>query len=349
MSNLAERLQPFWAADIMYGESALFNGDSIDHELRAPLCFAPLEILTVTSTARGITYREGRDWRLDGNDLVRPVGSTMPALTTSALTPAKGSQAYDLSRRDGSGEILFGACHEYHDVQVEVTYRFQPGQWRGPQPAFAEQQLPNVLTALRERRQLSITVFGDSISTGANASGWAKVAPFQPSYTDLLAERLRLAYGAQVTLGNQSVSGQTSAWGLDHVQAVAETKPDLAILAWGMNDGNAPGTEPDAFSHNLRAQITAIRATSPRTDCILVAGMLPNDEWQSVVPGLLMSYRAELLCLAGPGVAVADVSGVWAELLTRKRHLDLSGNGVNHPNDFAHRIYAQVVSALLIR
>jgi hypothetical protein len=26
----------------------------------------------------------------------------------------------------------------------------------------------------------------------------------------------------------------------------------------------------------------------------------------------------------------------------------MTGNGVNHPNDFGHRIYAQVLSALLI-
>lgn len=36
------------------------------------------------------------------------------------------------------------------------------------------------------------------------------------------------------------------------------------------------------------------------------------------------------------------------DLLRRKRYLDLSGNGLNHPNDFGHRLYAQVLLHLLI-
>lgn len=41
-------------------------------------------------------------------------------------------------------------------------------------------------------------------------------------------------------------------------------------------------------------------------------------------------------------------AAIWTELLKHKNYLDLTGNGVNHPNDFGHRIYAQVLSALLI-
>jgi hypothetical protein len=33
----------------------------------------------------------------------------------------------------------------------------------------------------------------------------------------------------------------------------------------------------------------------------------------------------------------------------QKQYWDLTGNGVNHPNDFCHRIYAQVLSALLVK
>jgi deoxyinosine 3'endonuclease (endonuclease V) len=43
------------------------------------------------------------------------------------------------------------------------------------------------------------------------------------------------------------------------------------------------------------------------------------------------------------------VTSVWEGLLKRKKHLDVTGNGVNHPNDFGHRLYAQVLAALLIK
>ena len=35
-------------------------------------------------------------------------------------------------------------------------------------------------------------------------------------------------------------------------------------------------------------------------------------------------------------------------LLKRKRFYDLTGNGVNHPNDFGHCVYAQSLLALLV-
>jgi hypothetical protein len=46
---------------------------------------------------------------------------------------------------------------------------------------------------------------------------------------------------------------------------------------------------------------------------------------------------------------MADMTDLWAELLKHKPYWDLTGNGVNHPNDFGHRIYAQALSALLIQ
>jgi hypothetical protein len=50
--------------------------------------------------------------------------------------------------------------------------------------------------------------------------------------------------------------------------------------------------------------------------------------------------------LQGPGVAVADLTSFWSVFLERKRFDDLTGNGVNHPNDFGHRVYAQVLLSL---
>jgi hypothetical protein len=47
-------------------------------------------------------------------------------------------------------------------------------------------------------------------------------------------------------------------------------------------------------------------------------------------------------------VALADLTGVWTEFLKLKKDWDQTGNGVNHPNDFGHRVYAQVLSRLLI-
>jgi hypothetical protein len=52
--------------------------------------------------------------------------------------------------------------------------------------------------------------------------------------------------------------------------------------------------------------------------------------------------------LCQPGVALADMTSIWEEFFKRKKDADLTGNGVNHPNDFGHRVYAQVISTLLV-
>ena len=59
-----------------------------------------------------------------------------------------------------------------------------------------------------------------------------------------------------------------------------------------------------------------------------------------------IGYRDVLRQMETPTVALADVTEPWLKLLDRKPFADLSGNNVNHPNDFGHRVYAHVVCEL---
>ncbi|QDT09653.1 hypothetical protein K239x_16010 [Planctomycetes bacterium K23_9] len=43
------------------------------------------------------------------------------------------------------------------------------------------------------------------------------------------------------------------------------------------------------------------------------------------------------------------MTSLCTELLKRKQNADLTGNGINPPNDFDHRIYASEIAALLIK
>src|SRR5262249_42128448 len=71
-------------------------------------------------------------------------------------------------------------------------------------------------------------------------------------------------------------------------------------------------------------------------------------DWITLHPELFPQYRDALASLSKGGVALADLTSVWTEFLERKQDWDLTGNGVNHPNDFGHRVYAQVLSSLLV-
>ena len=343
----AASLRPFWLSKTMEGESVLFIQDKAGGQPRASLLFEPTQILSVSASSGEVTYEEGRDyvWKPGAREIVLPAGSRIVFKTPQDLRRPAGSQRHRLTHRDGNGEILFGATHEYHDMQTVVTYAHQGG-WAGPVPSFAGDQLPRTVKRLSEKQPLTIALLGDSISTGCNASGWANVAPFQPPYQDLLVLNLEAAYGAKVTLQNFAVGGTDTGWGLANIGKVIEAKPDLVILAFGMND--AAGRPADQYQANIRAMIDAVRQALPDAEFILVATMLGNQNWTTLRHELFPQYRDALKELCGPGIALADMTSMWTELLRHKKDWDLTGNGVNHPNDFGHRVYAQVLSALLI-
>ena len=343
----AAQLQPFWRSNVMHGESVLFlkEGEGV---AKGKLLFTPTKILKVTSSRGEVIYETGKDylWKAGSQEIVLPAGSRITAKTPQDLRRPAKSQKYALTHRDGNGEILFGATHEYHDMQTLVTYEHDLFAWKGHAPEFSGKQLPKTIKILAAKQPLKIALLGDSISTGCNASGWAKVAPHQPPYQDLLVQNLEAASGSKVTLENFAVGGTNTDWGVTKIGKVTGAKPDLVILAFGMNDSS--GRPAKDYQANIQKMIAAIHATNPDTEIILVATMLGNKDWVALKQELFPQYRDALSDLCQPGIALADMTSVWAELLRHKQDWDLSGNGVNHPNDFGHRIYAQVMSALLI-
>jgi hypothetical protein len=77
--------------------------------------------------------------------------------------------------------------------------------------------------------------------------------------------------------------------------------------------------------------------------------MLGNRDWTRLKHGLFPEYRDALRELCGPGIALVDLTDICAGFLDLMQDWDQTGNGVNHPNDFGHRVYAQVISTLLDR
>ncbi len=193
---------------------------------------------------------------------------------------------------------------------------------------------------------MTIVLLGDSISAGCNASGWAKAAPFQPPFQELLQQHLEARYETKVLLKNLSVGGTDTKAALTMTDKVVEALPDLVILAFGMND--SAGRPANEYATNIETTIDRIRKSLPEAEFILVASMLGNRDWVRLNQDLFPEYRDALAKLCGSGVALADMTSIWTGFFEWKRDWDLTGNGVNHPNDFGHRVYAQVLSTLLI-
>ena len=339
--------KPFWQTSVMHGESVLFVKEIPAANPSASLLFVPTKVLAVRDPSQAITYIEGRDYILKpgSREITLPEGSRITfKLPQDLIRPAK-SQRYALTRRDGTGEILFGGGHEYHDMQATVTYEHATGTWTETSPAVRGEELARTRGLLKRKAPVTITLLGDSISTGCNASGWAKAAPYQPPYQDLLAMNLKAVHGSAITLHNFSVGGTSTDWGVKNIDKVVATRPDLVILAFGMNDSS--GRPAAQYRANILAMIEATRRTVPEAEFILVAPMLGNADWITLKQELFPQYRDALASLCGPGISLADMTKVWSGMLKHKKDRDLTGNGVNHPNDFGHRLYTQVLSALL--
>lgn len=343
-----EQLRPFWQGEVMEGESVLFIKDEKTGEARASVLFPIREVLSVRSSTGEVQYEQGKDfvWKAGSREIVVPPGSRLATSTPGALRRPAKSQPYQLTHRDGNGEIYFGGKLEYHELQTIVSYSHAPGLWASPVPKFDPKALPLAIAKLQKREPLKIVVLGDSISTGCNASGWAGGKPFQPAYPELVGRMLQERYKGRVEVANLSVGGMDSAWGLTMVDKVAEAGPDLVLLAFGMNDSG--GRPAEDFREKIAATMKGIREERPEAEFILVATMVGNPGWVALKQELFPAYRDALAKLCGPGVALADVTSIWGEFLRLKHDWDQTGNGVNHPNDFGHRVYAQVISTLLI-
>lgn len=343
----AALLRPFWIGTRMEGESVLFIRDAEGGEARASVLFPIDNVIAVRNSAGTVLYEEGRDyvWKKGERLIVLPRGSRITSSATKDLRRPAKSQKYELTHRDGDGEIFFGGRLEYHALQTCITYEHAPGLWKRSVPASDPALLPRTLARLRAKQPVSLVVLGDSISSGCNASGWAGDLPHQPAYPELFRRHLAERFQGEVRLTNPSVSGRDTAWALTLAPQVVEAKPDLVVLAFGMND--SAGRPAAEYLANTKKMIELIRQQRPDAEFILVATMLGNRDWIRLQHDLFPQYRDALLTLRGPGVAVADVTSLWEGFLEVKKDWDQTGNGVNHPNDFGHRVYAQALSALV--
>ena len=342
-----ELLRPFWSGEVIEGESVLFIKDDQSGESRASVLFPIREVLAVRNSVGDVTYESGKDfvWKPDSREIVLPAGSRIVSRTPQEMRRPAKTQKYELTHRDGNGEIFFGGRLEYAQMQTCITYRHAPGLWKSPVPKFDPKMLSRSVARLVNRQPLSIVTLGDSISAGANASALYDAAPYQPAYPELVRRHLAERFRNPVEMKNLAVGGTDTGWGLTQINKVVESRPNLVILAFGMND--SAGRSPQSYQETTKKMIAAIREKLPECEFILVATMLSNRDWTRLKHEAFPQYRDALKELVEPGIALADLTSIWEGFIELKQDWDQTGNGVNHPNDFGHRVYAQAITTLL--
>lgn len=338
--DLEKYMKYLWDTEIVYNESVypLENKDGSISPIE--LMYEPVCILSVRDSSLKTTYKKGVDYDLRDGKLVILKSGSIPRVKYKDYwldQPVSGKSF----PRTGGGHILFGEGEPFLSRQLAVTY-IHLDKWQGAMPEGKSNLLPKTSAKLQNKEELKIVYYGDSISAGCNSSGFQKVEPFADDWPTMVTEYLKKMYqNESITMVNASVGGKNSNWALSNVANVAGLKPDLVVIGFGMNDGTAL-IPANVYANNISSIMNKILDENENCEFILIGTMLANENVANFA-GYQEDYLPELMDLEKEGVAVADMTTLHKYLLTKKRYFDMTGNNVNHPNDFLARFYAQVI------
>lgn len=344
--------EPAWASPIVHRESSILLQDQ-GQLPSARLAFPALEILKVQLASRvgsfqEVRYQEGVHWRLSDNrsilEWIGPVPCE-PIREEQLFVPEGSPNSYKHRTGNPQQNLLYAPGKWFHERNLEVTYQRADASLitrNKPMPT-----LVRTMEKLRSRSKLVLAISGDSISTGLDASGTTMSPPNQPGYPDLVAAQLTKDFGAEIELVNRSVPGWSIANGLSDLDKLLASKPDLMVVAYGMNDVGRG--DPAWFVDQARKLDAKAKEALPDLEILWVTPMLGNREWVHTPREMFFEYQRALQQVVSPGDALADVTEVWDIMSRRKHDLDYTGNGLNHPNDFGHRLYAQAILECLPR
>ena len=350
-----EWLEPIWEGGYCFRET--FAAVADENGCRASFLWTPKEVLSVESYDGETVYEEGIDYLVEGDELVIPEGSHIPVTGWDTFlypdfdTAKKAGEASEFAKDFGplvttNGRFLnlcaIGNPKLVTEKQIAVTYKATKKELLSA-PESQLDKLPKLSAKLEVGEPVKIVLYGDSVCCGCDCSGMYGQKPGQPTWAELLFHQMEEKWQSPVCFHNTSVGGVDSEWAIENSsQRAANFHPDLVILGFGMND--RCGMEE--YRNKTGRLMEAIRKVSPKTEFLLIASTLPN-ELAATEPHHFWAYQDEysesLKGLEGMGVAIADIQAVQKEIGKRKRYIDITGNWLNHPNDYLARILAQVV------
>ncbi|HEX8915579.1 MAG TPA: GDSL-type esterase/lipase family protein, partial [Humisphaera sp.] len=208
--------------------------------------------------------------------------------------------------------------------------------------------IPNTIAKLKAKKDVNIAFFGDSITAGAEASGWFHDR--SRTYTSLLTAGIKAAYpGATITETMAHQSGVSATAGGPTWQKYvmdphnAGKTVDLAIIAMGMNDFGKPSLTP--YKDALRGYIAQAKAAG--IEVLLVTPIQSNPYYDAVntvwVPRAQIAQAMREVA-AETGVACADAYTEWVNQGSRGvAPVSQLHNWFNHPGNAVMKVIASAI------
>ncbi|MBR0189080.1 MAG: SGNH/GDSL hydrolase family protein [Clostridia bacterium] len=350
--DINEYLRPFWKGETMLNETLMFVGKSDV----GVLLYEPEKIFSVKNYFLDKEYKDSADYKIDGKKFLC-LSEKIPYWEEAEYYPITfehyriGAKKEICDRLGGERFLKYGEGDTFTKKQIVISY-IHKDKWAGPLPQGKSEKFSKIIEKLKQGKPCKFLFYGDSITTGCNASGTEQggnVSPYMPPFPNLVCEYLQNKYGSQIELINTAVGGMSTKWGLNNIdERVIDYKPDLVFIAFGMND---PATPRPLYKEMVKEMIEKTHKALPDAEIMLVSSILPNNESDETWFANQCVFHLDLAELEReyPFVGLANVTVMQEYILsTGKRYRDMTANNVNHPNDFGHRLYAQVILTTLL-
>lgn len=313
-------------SQLVYGEP-FFASSLYDDEYIYRTAFPINRVIKVYSS-NGITFKENKDY------IVTKLGISITS--DSSIKKAPIGYTDDISDDDLKNYGVKNST-EVQNYQYYIAYE--------KNEIYEPKHFGKITYKCKE---CAVTFFGDSITLGANAS-YIYSEPHQPPYVDIVMDYMANKHrNIKWSYRNTGVGG----WSTNNAASaypwrVNDKKADIIMLGFGMNDGGS--VSPSQYKKNLSKVIIGVRKENPNVPIVLIGSTRANPKAKIQYEEFVTQYRIVLAELAREykNVAFADVTDAWDFLRKNKSYYDLTGNGLNHPNDFGHRVIANVVISTL--
>lgn len=323
---------------------------------------------TITAKGEILADDEGKKTSFD---------TKMPYITDRQLTgkdifPGLGSLDTGIPSKDG-GFLPFSESYYVVQMQISVTYK-HGGTWNGATPSYLGDKFRTALAKLQGKEDVNLLIFGESTSTGSNSSSVLKITPNLETWPEFVAHNLSSYFGANVKLTNKAVGGWTTVSGVSETEntgwvggkqvsqkglpalmreELKDYVPDIFILGFGLNDASLEVSK-NTYAENMKKMIDVVLERNPDCAVIVLGTMLANPKALNQSKGekeySALNERIVSSFYADKQVATVDIGAMHQSLLDAgKKYIDITGNNVNHPNDFLARVYAMNVLSTFIR
>ena len=332
-------------------------------------------IVSVKSYDGGTVYEQGKDFVLKNGKLALSGNSAIPVMTPEIYYSDGEQPILKVLKPDGAeSPCYFNGSGTLSKYQIRITYTHEESHGLLPP---CKGRYGRFLSLLESGEDVTVFFHGDSITYGCDASLSHGLPPYQPSFPILFVCALARIYDCSVrfvmpeadnaygghfpevprgnkgtiTLVNTAVGGWNSEDGVKALDThftpqIKKYGCDLFILGYGMNDGGRSPVETAANCEKIARHVLSLRNNA---SVMFISTMLPNPDalhgWNAnqAVQEPELARVADRLNGEGVPCDVAKMTSVSAEILKRKKFIDITGNNINHPNDYLSRVYTAVL------